>query len=1380
MKHQLIHTTVLLQTLITLLSEEGIDVNTSAALNIEKVLLNTDLTVYNTFSKLKYRIVPILGRNKEEQDIIYKLFDGKDEKLKYEESHIQPPDTKAPQFIYAPKKDVPENWFSKLKQTAKTPWFWVGVVLLVSAVASIIFWSNATTPNALPAVNIVADKSSVVVGDTVHFTAQFSDSTMPHVAGIVWMLPDTIISKQLSVAHVFRTSGNYEIIAVISPPGSRIADTAAYPVTVLCEPPPAVTISKSAVRSANGQTSVRRYIYTPQFTNASKDSARYKYHWYANNQPISTDKILEYKNKAIGNNEIKLVVDCKGIHCSTDSLTYILQEQSPLSVSVTGYGDLVFRPRYNWVIIDKALFWLLFTVILPAILLYRWLKPASGKKKEVKPEEPGAPYAIQFNNQDHHISIQKEISQLADILRKRQVSEVLKLNIRKTIQATVRTGGLPTLAFVPLTKPSDYLVFVESSDDNIHVERLFKYLLAKLETEQVNLTVYEYRKEPLFLSNERLNHYRIPVDRIAALYPERTLIILGDAKNFVLPLKNILKPWVTDKLNNWRTKIIITPSPTNDWDKKEQLLIAAHYTLIPADLNANTIIEKIINGTIDNQLEATFNIPQTYSANVYNFQEFDALQHYLANEQLLKWVCSLAVYPTIDWNLTLAIGKKLETENACKGQPVELVNYSNLLKIGRISWLQDGSISHTLRIEMLKYLDNETEALARQTLVEQLSELEQAISQTSLVKREYEVHKTINQFLLHAYTHKNPTSKEEAFIKEILAENQLDGAHEIYLNSSADTLLKNPFKKTKSVQLSRYFKAVHAKRKLVAAAVMLVAVAVYVVILKISVGDKWKIISPSPITFHINTGNVATGGLQAVIHTADTTLTINLDQYTADTTLTYNPDQDSGITTQLYVKDTATSTRITISTNTGQLLTQDSFKLNFSTYSVQLSEAVPIPVNIFYKNTSDAMLANRLEEELPTSFEVTIGQQNFSDTALRVTYASAPQKKDAELVQTITANVLARMPKLVERNYSSIKSVQNRDTIFEPLPIAVYISSAATCTPVSLPNTIYGTWEGALNNRTIDFNLAGRFIKYNTGGNNTFGLYSINEVCLQKNGLYRVITSTTSGYKLFFVKNLAGESFDLAVCPVFYKTKEELSTLSDEVCGVYDRMKKQQAVIKKETDTPVSTTPKDTLVPYNASAGLTPTLREEYQKLYDQCSPTKEKLSEVNTIINKILNNRSRYEQVASATGVPWNFIGILHSIEDTLNFKDHLHNGDPLTSRTVNVPKGRPKSGNPPFTWEESAIDALTMAGLNSKSEWSITGILYSFEKYNGMGYRTKNINSPYLWAGSNNYTKGAFMVDGVFDPNAVMGKVGAGVLLKAMDERNMLNNKSAAQQKY
>lgn len=73
-----------------------------------------------------------------------------------------------------------------------------------------------------------------------------------------------------------------------------------------------------------------------------------------------------------------------------------------------------------------------------------------------------------------------------------------------------------------------------------------------------------------------------------------------------------------------------------------------------------------------------------------------------------------------------------------------------------------------------------------------------------------------------------------------------------------------------------------------------------------------------------------------------------------------------------------------------------------------------------------------------------------------------------------------------------------------------------------------------------------------------------------------------------------------------------------------------------------------------------------------------DKLSIVETNVDKILQNKSRYQKVVESSQIPWYFVGIINSMESGQNFSTHLHNGDPLTKRTTHVPSGRPKTGNP------------------------------------------------------------------------------------------------------
>jgi lysozyme family protein len=174
---------------------------------------------------------------------------------------------------------------------------------------------------------------------------------------------------------------------------------------------------------------------------------------------------------------------------------------------------------------------------------------------------------------------------------------------------------------------------------------------------------------------------------------------------------------------------------------------------------------------------------------------------------------------------------------------------------------------------------------------------------------------------------------------------------------------------------------------------------------------------------------------------------------------------------------------------------------------------------------------------------------------------------------------------------------------------------------------------------------------------------------------------------------------------------------------------------------------------------LTPELTAEYKKHW-----TSMKIESLNGAAHaayKVLSGKSRYMEVSKRSGVPWVVIGVIHLLEADCSFDCHLHNGDPLGQKTVNVPEGRP-SGRMPCTWENSAFDALQFDHLDEVSHWTIDRVAYELECFNGWGYRKHDVPSPYLWAGSDVYTSGKFVADHVFDDSAVSDQIGGMVVLK------------------
>lgn len=144
---------------------------------------------------------------------------------------------------------------------------------------------------------------------------------------------------------------------------------------------------------------------------------------------------------------------------------------------------------------------------------------------------------------------------------------------------------------------------------------------------------------------------------------------------------------------------------------------------------------------------------------------------------------------------------------------------------------------------------------------------------------------------------------------------------------------------------------------------------------------------------------------------------------------------------------------------------------------------------------------------------------------------------------------------------------------------------------------------------------------------------------------------------------------------------------------------------------------------------------------------------------------RPRYELVGKEVGVPWFFIGAIHGLEASFNFRAHLHNGDfPLAQRTRQVPSGRPLVWQPPSDWGSSAKDALRLLGFAGKTDWTLERTLYRLEAFNGFGYRRRGVPTPYLWCYSTHYDRGKFVADGRWNPDARSQQCGAAVALKLL----------------
>lgn len=153
-------------------------------------------------------------------------------------------------------------------------------------------------------------------------------------------------------------------------------------------------------------------------------------------------------------------------------------------------------------------------------------------------------------------------------------------------------------------------------------------------------------------------------------------------------------------------------------------------------------------------------------------------------------------------------------------------------------------------------------------------------------------------------------------------------------------------------------------------------------------------------------------------------------------------------------------------------------------------------------------------------------------------------------------------------------------------------------------------------------------------------------------------------------------------------------------------------------------------------------------------------------VADEIISFRARYETISLATGVPWELIGVIHDRECSMSWLGNLAQGDPWNKMSIHDPSGR----GPFKSWDEAAIDALIKCPpfASKWSDWSMGGKLTLLELYNGLGYAHMGHPSPYIWSGTDQYSRGKYTSDHHFDPNAVDRQLGCAIMLSQIMEKS------------
>jgi hypothetical protein len=323
-----------------------------------------------------------------------------------------------------------------------------------------------------------------------------------------------------------------------------------------------------------------------------------------------------------------------------------------------------------------------------------------------------APQDIRVNRTD-----KAYFMRVATSLNVRQTVSAVTVDPDRTVAASIAAGGLFTPVRGRITATPAYLIFVEAKCAGDQEACRLEMLYLRLADAGVNVKRFFYFDSPAWLHEDFDDDPR-PIEDVAAHHEDRRLIILGEGRGFLMPLTNAPQPW-TQALAIWPQRAMLTPRPLKEWGDNEFAIanglglplgratiegLFALAELLGLDESRDRPLFRPYGFTGGFDLKP---LPALIRSQPYYWlsesdpgeadtKRLDTVLHYYLDAEGLLWLKALAVFPTLQWDLTIYLGREL----AIYEEP-------RLAALTRLPWLREGQMPLWLRQRFIASLPDD-------------------------------------------------------------------------------------------------------------------------------------------------------------------------------------------------------------------------------------------------------------------------------------------------------------------------------------------------------------------------------------------------------------------------------------------------------------------------------------------------------------------------------------------------------------------------------------------------------------------------------------------------------------------------------------------------
>ncbi len=339
-----------------------------------------------------------------------------------------------------------------------------------------------------------------------------------------------------------------------------------------------------------------------------------------------------------------------------------------------------------------------------------------------------------------------------------------RIDISKTIKKTIKQAGYPSFAYSDVASTNAYLILIDINNSNHHLLNLV-YSIVDIISRYFKIEIYTYKKI-LQTVRELKSGNTFTIDQLYNEKGKFNLMIFGEDYllyghihlNETKRVGATLNVRLIKSLSQFKSvSFFNTSSDTYIYNYEKELL---NDNIVLSNLKLLEIL-KNFNNTPKNHRKRITQLSQNTDSDYHFIDTIGYIKNSLNNDLLFQVLCSLAIYPKLDYYITHKLFVNILSSYGYFKNNDHSTEYELLLQLLQIDLFNNKKFDENLRTELLRYLQPEVETIVRKSLGEMLDIIHKSDSETLEYSREIIDDIEINKSFLKILENTNYLKNEE-------------------------------------------------------------------------------------------------------------------------------------------------------------------------------------------------------------------------------------------------------------------------------------------------------------------------------------------------------------------------------------------------------------------------------------------------------------------------------------------------------------------------------------------------------------------------------------------------------------------------------------------